>query len=164
MPLTVHYDLKLQAFETPDASIDSPDPQINWHELEADIKLTLDAESSVPVSKAWADKRTLTAGADTIDLTSLTGPFASSIDLTGLRVNALRITADKSNSEDLVVKFGASNPYPIFGAAGTVNIPPGGALLMIFNAKMPLVSASVKDIDVSSADATAVYRVVLAAG
>lgn len=164
MPVTANYDLKLQVFETPDASIDSPDPQINWHELEPDIKATLDAASSLPVSKAWADKRTLTAGVDTIDLTSLTGPFASSIDLTGLRVQIMRITADKSNSEDLVVKFGASNPYPIFGAAGTVNIPPGGALLMLFNAKLALVAASVKDIDVSSADATAVYRVVLAAG
>lgn len=166
MPVTVNYELKLHAFDTADAGIDSDDPQIVWHDLEADIKATLNAAGSVPVSKAWADKRTLSAGADTIDLTALSGPFASSIDLTGLKVQVIRITADAGNAAPITVKFGSANsaPYNLFGSAGQVEVPAGGAVMLFGNEKLPDVAAGAKDLDVSSSDATAVYRIVLAAG
>lgn len=165
MAVTVSYNLFLRVTETLALAQDlaaNPDQLLTL----GDIKGTLTSSTSVPATKAWSDTRGLTAGTDSIDLTALTrGSDLSDVDFTGLKVQLLIIQTAAANTADVVFKDGASNAYLLFGdASGQITLPAGTSAMFYLADKLADVSASVKQVDISSSDADAIYSMILVAG
>ena len=74
----------------------------------------LNAASTPPVTKVAALQAALTAGAATVDLTSLTGTNGATVDGTGLRVQAMKLRNPSTNANAITVVEGASNGYDGF--------------------------------------------------
>lgn len=84
----------------------------------------LSPTSDVPVSLFSGDTWTLDGGgAATIDLTDLPGSQGN-IDGTGKKVQAIRVQGAEGNGA-LTISPGASNPYNLFGAGNSVELPAG---------------------------------------
>jgi hypothetical protein len=95
--------------------------------------------------------KTLSAGAGTIDLTSLTGTNGRSITLSGLKVQVMKFLNVSTNGTNMVVGKGASNGFGL-GSGGTtwsMVIPPGCEFTWYGNEGTPDVSGSVKTIDIT---------------
>jgi hypothetical protein len=170
MSVTAIYDLKLLVEEVLSVSQDlADDPQLD-HEPSTAIAGILTASTKTPASKVWSDTRSLVAGADTFDLTSLTGPNGTSIDFTGLKVCLIFIAADKDNTEPIKFDVGAANGYNLFGAATSeISLDAntgdyGAGVLMFCPETLPDVAAGAKNIDVTSAEADGSYSIILVAG
>jgi len=94
---------------------------------------------------------TLGAGTTTIDLTSAPKSAGRTEDLTGFKAVAGLLTAPRTNSGDVTVAPGASNPYPLFGTGNSVAVPAGRTMAFgdTEQANLAAVSSSAKTIDVS---------------
>lgn len=131
---------------------------------------TLEQDSSpVSVLDSWSAHRTLSGGADSLDLTALA--FEDDLaarDFTGLQVVGIKIIADSGNTEPLTFQGAVSNPYEICGDASWYwPIPPGGQKVFVAPtdiSDMPVVSGSALGIAVGSAQATPGYTIVIVAG
>lgn len=163
MSVTANYDLKLDIFDTPAAGQDHAADQTFQHRILSSG--TLDADSSAPATKAFADQRTLSGGADAIDLAALTGPLSSTVDFTELKVQLVKIKAAAANTAAIVVKPAAANGYHLFGDAdGQVTLAAGCEVLMRRNDDLPDVGPTAKDLAITSSDADAVWDIELVAG
>lgn len=122
--------------------------------------------TSVPAAtKFYSAKRTLSGGADTIDLTSLLDSKGAALTFNALKVIAFQFKADSANTQPVVFKFGATNPYNLFGdATGRITLAAGCSSTYYGISSLPAVGAGAKNIDVSSAHATASYEVSMVAG
>jgi len=128
-------------------------------------RITLNASSTAPATKVWSEQITLGSGTHTIDLTSLSRSTLSTVDMTGLKVQAVKIFTATDNTEDTVFTVGASNGYHIFGgSAGKVTMVEGAYLEFYFPEGLADVSSTVKTIDVSSSDADAIFDIMIVAG
>lgn len=170
MSVTAIYNLKLLVEEVLSVSQDlADDPPLN-HELSTPIAGILSASTKVPVTKVWSDTRTLVAGADTFDLTSLTGPSAVAIDFTGLKVQIIALAAAATNTEPIKFDVGAANGYNLFGSATSeLSLDAytgeyGAGVLMFCPETLPEVAAGAKTVDMTSADLDAAYSIILVAG
>lgn len=63
------------------------------------------------VTKAWHRKITLSAGVATIDLTALADDILTTVDMSGLKLRHLQLTADSANTQPVTVAPGAVNAY-----------------------------------------------------
>lgn len=83
--------------------------------------------STIPVTKAYVTSKAMSAGAATIDLTSLTDISQSAADLTGLKVQALLCHNPASNAA-ISITEGASNGHSISASTSSwkMVLPPGG--------------------------------------
>lgn len=83
--------------------------------------------------RMWTDRRTIAAsGTDDLDLvgTALVDPFGAVV--TFARVKGLFISADRTNTNDLLIGAAGSNPWAgLLNAAGVVRLKPGGACAFI---------------------------------
>ena len=115
--------------------------------------LSLNGESAVPVSKVAAFKQALTAGAATVDLTSLTGTNGATVNGTGLKVQALKVKNLGANPLTIIPK--ASTGYALFGAIGTgsIEVKAGGEVLLYGNEEAPDIGGSSKDFELSGTGA-----------
>lgn len=164
MSVTARYNLSLDVDEVLSLNQDvGSDPTI---QRTTRASGTLDANSTPAATKVWSDTRALTSGTDAIDLTSLSrGSDLSTLDMTGLKVQACIITCPDSNSELVTFEDGSSNGYTLFGdASGEVSVPPGGTVALYFPEGLPDVGSSAKAVDVSSADDDATYTIELVCG
>ncbi len=126
---------------------------------------TLTATTSPPVTKAWGDDVTLSGGAVTLDLAALVRAVLPNVDFTGLKVQLIHIKAAAANTAALKFDVGASNGYGIFGSATSeISLDADDEAAFFFNDKLPDVAAGAKDIDVSSSDVDAKFKIVLVAG
>ena len=66
-----------------------------------------------------------------IDLTACNGTTGV-VDLTGLKVQMMRLTAAAANTGIVTIQPAASNGYAIFGAANDLDIPAGGSITVTF--------------------------------
>ena len=108
------YNSIMTARETLDANVaGAANPEITHSAFNTD--LTLNATSTPPVSQVVYLELDLTAGAYTIDLTSLQG-VDGVIDGTGLKVQAIKFQNIAGNAA-LSFKAGASNGYNLGGNA-----------------------------------------------
>lgn len=124
----------------------------------------LSGTSTVPASKYWTDNRTLAGSSETLDLTSLTGPYASSVTFNGLRIQCIKIVAGSANVADIIVDIGDTNPYHIFGDANAqVTLKAGAALEMVVPNNGQVVGSSNKNVKVSGTTGDS-YNIMLVAG
>jgi len=109
--------------------------------------LSLTGSSSPAVSKCACFVQALTAGAATVDLTSLTGTNGASVDGTGLKVQALKVKNNGDNA--LTIVPGAANAYELFGSSGSIEMQAGGDVLLFGNENAPDIGAAACEIDLS---------------
>jgi hypothetical protein len=128
---------------------------------------TLNASSTVPATKTASDTAALAAGSGSIDLTSLTGPLASSVTFSGLKVQLVYISCPATNTGGVTFDVGAANGYNLFGTDNasdeSVEVMPGGAVLMYHPNNAEDVDGTHKTIDVTGTG-TDNYNYVLVAG
>lgn len=110
---------------------------------------TLNAESTPPATKVACFEQTLTGGTDTVDLTNLTGTNGSSVDGTGLRVQAMKVKSKSDNSGSATIAIGASNGYDGFGANFEITLAPGGEQTIFTNDAGGDIGATKKDLDIT---------------
>ena len=164
MAVTAIYELKLDVGETMALGLDNVSDLQHKHQISGGSG-KLDANSTVPATKAWSDNRQLAAGSDSIDLNAL--PFGNlpNVDLTGVKVQLVKIKADAANTAAIKFKVGAANGYNIFGSAtGEKSLPKGAQSIEFWNDQLPDVGAAAKNIDITSSDADAKYDIELVAG
>lgn len=109
---------------------------------------TLTAATTPPVTKIAEFLLTLTDGAATIDLRSLTGTNGAIIDGNGLKVQLLRIKNLGANN--MTFEEGASNGYAL---GSSIVVLPGGIAQIYFNDASPDIGSSDKTIDVAGTGA-----------
>lgn len=105
---------------------------------------TLTSASSVPVTKHAQFLLTLSAGAATINLASLTSTNGALVDGTGLKMQFIRIKNLGSNN--MTFAEGASNGYAI---GSSIVVPAGGVAQFFFNEGLPDIASGDRTIDVS---------------
>lgn len=126
---------------------------------------TLTASSVVPGTKVYSDTITLSAGAYTIDLTTLGGPLSTSVTLSGLKPQLWMIQAASTNTDVLEFDVGGTNGYNWGGdATSHIALTAGASVLFYWPDNLADVGASAKTIDVSSADVDAIFKIVIVAG
>lgn len=131
-------------------------------------KVTYNATSTPNVDKPAVDLSvTIASSPETIDLTAV--PSArdvnDNVDLSGSKLVAVLLYARAANAADLTVGFGASNPYPIFGASKELILAPGELIEIGFQSgsetSKPAVSGTVKNIDVAGTVADVLYGIAI---
>lgn len=111
---------------------------------------TLKSDTSVPATKTVADSVALTAGAATLDLTDLEGTNGATVDATGLKLQAIMLHNPITNTGNMIVKPGASNPYDFFGDAdGQITLKPGDRVLKYSPDKVEDVDGTHCEIDIA---------------
>lgn len=145
------YNLKLEIDETLGLSLDhADDPEIT-HDIGAD-EGTLNASSTPPATKAWSDQIALSGGSGSLDLTALDrGSDLSDVDLTGLKIQLLKLSAPSTNTAGITVeRKDAVTGYNPFGTdngdADRVTILPGMAVLVRTDDEVEDVGATRKDL------------------
>ncbi len=122
---------------------------------------TLQASTTPPVSKVAAFEQALTAGAATIDLTALTGTNGAAVDGTGLKVQAIKITAKATNANVITITKGASNGYALAGADFSVALAAGQEFVLFGNDAAPDIASDAKTLDLAGTLAQAVQVIVV---
>lgn len=112
---------------------------------------TLNASSSVPVTKHANFNKTLSTGAGTIDLTALPGITADeTVNGTGLKVQKLMLTNPNTNANKMTISQGASVAYRLDGATNwSVVLGPGQSCLFELDEGAEDIGASHKNIDIA---------------
>lgn len=161
---SARFNLQLTVTETLDLQSDNfSDPDVG-HTISGGVR-TIDASSTVPATKTFSDKITLSAGAATIDLTALVRTPLAAVDFTGLKVQLVKFKAASANTAVVIVVPGASNAYNLFGDSdGQVTYPAEAESLNYWADQLADVSSTVKNVDLSSTDLDAIIEVELVAG
>ena len=164
MAVSAAYDLKLAVTETPSFGLDYATDRDLLHRFVSTGTLT--GSTTVPVTKVAALAVQLSSGAATIDLTSVThGSELNAVDMSGLKVQLMKVRARSTNSSTVIIVDGATNGYLIFGdSSGQITLSAGMEALFFFNESLADVSASVKTIDISGSDQDAYIDFIIVAG
>lgn len=93
------------------------------------FNVTLNSGSVPAITKAAVLKQTCNGSDQTIDLTAMGHTLGRTVDNTGLAPVALLIEADGDNAGGITLKAGASNGFPILGAASLVVLRPGNFIV-----------------------------------
>lgn len=118
--------------------------------------------SSTPVSKVWGGIVTLSAGALTVDLTSLSRSPYPTVTLSSLKPYSVYLYAPTTNTNSVSVTVGASNGY---ADLGTIKVFPGQEVLLILGGTQPsAVDSSHKNLDLSSSMGAAQLVMLITAG
>ena len=123
MSLTVQYKGQVTLTETLTNLPFSPTASVTSSGM--DTSLVLRSTGTPPISKSAALQIALTAGAHTIDLTSMVGTAGAAVDGTGLKVQLFKAQNPIANTHTLTIQPGASNGYNLMGAASKVILNPG---------------------------------------
>lgn len=107
------------------------------------------AAGTYPGTKFAAFSQAMTAGAATINLTSMIGTNGVAVNGDGLHVQAIKIANPATNLHPLVVVPGASTAYLLFGAAFKLTLMPGDEILFTGLTSTPIISSSLKNIDIT---------------
>jgi hypothetical protein len=168
---TVNYNFKMEVLETVDLGLDlASNPEIT-HET-TEVKGTLTASSSVPISKFFTDTTAAMTAAETaiLDLTALVRDNLPNVDMTGLKVNLVKLFAPTTNhsSSSMMVKIAAASAYNLFGedAAGAdqVTLFPGDCVAMYAPETRAAVATDEKQVLITCVGGSAVLQVMIGAG
>jgi hypothetical protein len=166
MSVEAAYNLKLQIDEVVALGEDHvTDPTVE-HDIGA-VSGTMDATTTPAATKAWSDTVALAAGVASLDLTALARPSLPNVDLTGLKVQIVKIACPAGNTTGIEIVTGATNGYNLFGAtkatAEKVSILPGMKLEIFYDDELEDVDATHCEIDLSGTG-TETVSIMLAAG
>lgn len=122
-----------------------------------DVSTTLDATTTPKVEVSPIVRKVTISGTTTIDLTAAAGvalPAAASrtVDTSGKRLVALRLSCPTTNAGVVNVAPGGSNPYPLFGSGNDIDVRPGETVVKIINgvaSGYPVVSGTAKNVDIT---------------
>lgn len=161
MSVSALYHLRLQVTETVTPSvttISSTIPPKFFHRID-DLFGVLEAQSTPPATKAWSQNRTLEAATETLDLTALADVGFGAVDMTGLRIQLLKIVAGTIDISLDAIK-GLSNGYTM----ETEYHLKTNEIGFFYNPEgLPEVEAGEKNIDISGAVGDT-YQIIIVAG
>lgn len=109
----------------------------------------LSATTSVPCTKVAGGLATLSGGALTLDLTTVTGVEGITRNMTGLKVQCFKFKNKSTNAGTMTVTFGAANPYLLAGSGWKMILQPGQEFTFFGNEATPDVAAGAKNIDIA---------------
>lgn len=164
MNISAYFNLGLTVKEDPILGLDETEGELLVHKI-AGASGCLRSSTTVPATNVWSDSRTLAAGADSIDLTSLSRGQLPSLDMTGSKVQLVKILAATANTSEITFGPATSNGYSLFGGSlGKLILPAGGQALLSFPDKLDDVSATKKAVSATSTDLDASYEIILVSG
>lgn len=122
-----------------------------------DVSVTLDATTTPKVEVSPVVRKVTISGTTTIDLTAaaavaLPASASRTVDNTGKKLVALRLSCPSTNAGVVNVAPGGSNPYPLFGSGNDVDVRPGETVVKVVNgiaSGYPAVSSTVKNVDIT---------------
>lgn len=144
MAVTSQYAFKIFATET--VSGDGFSSQSLVH-ADYDETGTLSSSSAAPITKIVSKLVTLTTGAYTIDLTTITGTNGVAQDGTGLKVQMIRVKNLGANN--MTFSEGASNGLSLFGSSWSKVVYPSGVWQEFLNEGSPDIASGDRTIDVA---------------
>lgn len=114
-------------------------------------QMTLNASSTPPASKDSEGTIAMTAGAATIDLTSLPDKNgnAGAVTLTGLRLAVVKLRNKATNANPITVAKGASNGCTSLGAAFSITLQVGEEMTLLGQNLAAVVDGTHKTFDLS---------------
>ena len=123
----------------------------------SDISVTLDSTTTPKIEVPPVVRKVTISGTTTIDFTAAQGvalPAAATrtIDQTGKKLVAFRLSCPTTNAGVVNVAPGASNPYPFLGTANDIDVRPGQTVIGIVNGVASgygAVSGTVKTLDIT---------------
>lgn len=125
---------------------------------------TLNADTTPPATLTASFSKALSSGAATIDLTALTGSNGAAVDLTGLKVQVLRLLNPIANANNITIAKGASNGFvPAAGSAFNVTLAPGQEITIYGNDATGDVGSGAKTLDLTGTGSQAL-KVQIVAG
>ena len=133
----------LTSASTPNATT----PAVTHDKLNSSVSLS--GTSTPVVSMVASNQKLMSAGAGTIDLTAVPSTNNATYNGNGLKVVAFAIQALATNAGAITVKFGAANPYNLFGASGQITIGAGEWVEKYFISNGTVIGAGAKNIDLS---------------
>jgi len=111
--------------------------------------------STVPVTQYLAEEVTI-AGDITLTLDAWTDVEGASKSSAALKVQAIRIHAESTNSAAVTVQGGAADPYELFGSGNAVDFEPGSRQTFEFADQLddvgPTSGGGATDIKISGTD------------
>jgi hypothetical protein len=113
------------------------------------VQSSIDATTTPPATKVAGFQKALAAGVGTIDLTALPGTNGTTVDGTGLKVQAVKFRNPSSNANNITITVGASNGYQLHGAGWSITLRPGESYLWEGVDAAPDVGGSAKNIDLA---------------
>lgn len=108
---------------------------------------TLNSGTTPPATICAHFLLTLSSGAATVNLAALTGTNGATTDLTGLKVQVLRVKNLGANN--MVIVPGASNGIDLLGASSSITIYPGAHAMFYLNDSAPDVASGDRTLDVT---------------
>lgn len=123
----------------------------------ADVSTTLDSTTTPKIEVSPVVRKITISGTTTIDLTAAAGvalPIAASrtVDATGKKLVAVRLSCPSTNVGAVNVAPGGSNPYPLFGTGNDVDVKPGQTIIAIVTgvaSSYGAVGPTAKNVDVT---------------
>ena len=167
MSVSVTLQQVLSAVETLEGNtppISAAKRVVTWDALS--IKgVAMNAGSAVPATKIAGGQVALANGAKTLDLTALAGLGANgtTVDFTGLKLQALYLENPATNEYEISVAPGAANGYAFSGADSKLTLAPGQSVLLYGADEAPDVAAGAKTLDFAGTQAEA-FNILLIAG
>ena len=149
MAVTFQYDSGVTVEETLASSVPAQSSGSKIIHNGYNTSAVLNASSTPPATKAVAIEQALTAGAATVDLTSLTGTNGASVDGTGLKVQCIKLRNKATNSNPMTIVKGAATGYDGFGAAFSVTLAVGAEVTVYANDNGSDISGTNKHLDLS---------------
>jgi hypothetical protein len=122
---------------------------------------SLSGSTTPPVTRVAAFEKALSAGAATIDLTSLLGTNGATVDGTGLKVQVLKIKNKTANANPITVKVGLTDGYQLAGANFEAQISPGQEFLFYGNDATPDIGATARTLDLAGTGSQAAEVIIV---
>lgn len=167
MSIKVDYSLQMKVTETFGTSQQNASAAVVVHEISG-TNGSLNADSTVPATQVIDKRVTLSAGTATIDLTAAPGKTvdgtAVALDLTGLKLQMVKLKAHADNTQRVKFAQGASNPYLLGVTGAFVSLGAGESVLLEFKDTLADVAPTVKTLDITSGMAAAIIDVQLVFG
>lgn len=132
---------------------------LSHDQLNLDVSLPL---SGVPMTDVVVVKVTLSGGAATLNLTSLTGTLGEAVSLSGKKVQAVIFKPASSNANIITVTEGASNGHSLMGSAWKIGLKSGQQFLWYGAEASDDVGASDLAWDFSGTGSQIMYAIILA--
>lgn len=122
------------------------------HSVYQKAQTVLNSASTPGVSQVVSTLVTLTGGAKTLDLESLSSLNEGVKNMTGLTLVALYMKASDDNANPISIEPGATNGYDLFGSDFKVSLDAGDSVLLYSEDNNDAVAGTDKDIDFAGVD------------